>query len=413
MDVSTKEKSDERQRKFWPLELALGLLPFSLLMQVVVWAIYLPFGLHAIADFRQMYTGGYMIRTGHATELYDINAQTRFQQQLFPQATRTSFLLINHPAFEELAFVPLSLFPYKSAFLIFIGVNCLALIASLKLLRQNTDPIRKRWRWAPTLLVLSFFPITRALLQGQDSIILLLFLSSATILLQRGRPLSAGIVIGLSVFRFQIALPILILYVLWKQSRLVLGFLISASAAVLLSVWTVGFVGMKDYLDLITSISVRMDNPAAIAHTAITPFEMMNLRGLISVLLWNNAGRQWIQITILLASVIVIFAASRMKPSLPLAIIVASLVSYHFIAHDATIWLIPIWFALRGPFFAQGLLAVAMAISTFSSLLPWNGNYGFIASIPLVCFFFAAAITEGRHRSRVVGPVLQHPLANP
>lgn len=102
MNTSATENSENCQRKFWPLELALGLLPFSLLMQVVVWAIYLPFGLHAIADFRSLYTGGYMVRTGHAYELFDFDAQMKFQTVFFPQAVKTSRSIANHPAYEEL-----------------------------------------------------------------------------------------------------------------------------------------------------------------------------------------------------------------------------------------------------------------------------------------------------------------------
>jgi hypothetical protein len=174
MDVSTKEHSDKRQRKFWPLELPLGLLPFSLLMQVAVWAIYLPFGLHAVADFRSLYTGGYMVRTGHARELFDFDAQIKFQTLFFPQAVKTSRSIANHPAYEELLFALLSFLPYVHAYWLFLVMNITAAVASVHLLWPRIRNLRKRWYLAPALLTFGFFPLNRALLQGQDSILLLL-----------------------------------------------------------------------------------------------------------------------------------------------------------------------------------------------------------------------------------------------
>jgi hypothetical protein len=379
---------DKRSIGFWPLDLALGLLPFTLVAEALVWAIYLPLGLNGFADFRQLYTGGYMIRTGNAALLYDFDAQMRFQDQLFPAASQM-VLLITHPAFEEMAFVPLSLLSYRTAFWIFFAINVAALAAALRLLWRRISRVHERWKWAPILIVASFFPVSRALLQGQDSILLLLLLSAVVVLSDHDQDLPAGLILGIGLFRFQIVLPIAVLFLLWRKLWFVVGFLISAASAVLVSVWVVGAHAGIMFLRYMLSLSVNLNSPASMAKYRDTPLEMLNLRGLLSAMLWGKAPHLWIEGSILVASLFVIAAAWKMKPCVPLAIVVASLVSYHFIAHDASIWLIPIFCALCGPSIAEGVFGVAMLLSPFIAAFLFEGihSHAYLASLPLLGLF--------------------------
>jgi Glycosyltransferase family 87 len=395
---------------FWPLELALGLLPFSLLGQALVWAMFLPLGLHAKADFRQLYTGGYMILTGHASELYDFDAQMRFQQMLFPKAFAAGRLLITHPAFEELIFVPLSLLTYRSAFWIFFAINIAALALTLRLLWTRILPMRERWKWAPIMLTASFFPISRALLQGQDSILVLLLLACVMVLIERGKLNGAGLILGLGVFRFEIIMPIALLFLLWRQIRLVTGFLISAATAALVSIAIVGLRGAEMYLKYMLAISLKLSSETAMAKYSDSPLEMLNLRGLISALLWNRASHTWIEISILVASALVIAMGWRMKPSISVAIVAASLVSYHFIAHDASIWLIPIFLALSGTSISEGAFAAMMLFSPFAAVLIWEfiHSHAYLGAIPLLGLFVVQFLHRGksetRHSDRIEAP---------
>src|ERR1041385_2041998 len=111
---------------FLPHDLLLGLLPLLLLAEVLLWVFYLPLGLHGAADFRSFYTGAYMVRTGHASELYNFDVQMRFHRQLVPEASQVS-VTMNHPAFEEILFLGLSKLRYRTAFWIFFSVNILLL----------------------------------------------------------------------------------------------------------------------------------------------------------------------------------------------------------------------------------------------------------------------------------------------
>lgn len=380
----------------WPLDVALGLLPFSLVLMVLVWMLYLPLGLHAVADFRQLYTGGYMIRTGHASELYDYDAQMRFQHLLFPEASKTSILLITHPPFEELLFALLSRYPYRVAFSIFSLLNLIAVTFAVWLLNFRLDTIRSRWRWSAVLLAVPFFPFSRALLQGQDSLLLLALLSLILVLIESNRTVWAGVVLGVAVFRFEIAVPIVLLFLLWRRCRLVCGFMLSAAMAGLVSLRVIGLDGVRMYINYMLSLSLRLDSTASIAKYADTPWEMMNLRGMISALFWKHLPHTTVQIFIAISSLLVIYISSRMKCNLPTAIVAASLVSYHFVAHDASIWIIPIFFALNGRSRWQAFWALCMLFSPLASFLPWNGDYGYLAAIPLLGLFVTMIIEYHR-----------------
>jgi hypothetical protein len=390
-----------KRARSWPQDLILGLTPFLLVIQATIWYFYLPLGLHGVADFRQLYTGGYMIRTGHASELYNYDAQMRFQAQLVPKAA-SARLLITHPAYEELLFVLLSWLSYRAAFWTFFVANLMLLALAMRLLWPSLRELTVRWPLFPILICAVFFPVSRTLLQGQDSILLLALLSGAFVLLQRGRLTLAGALVGCGVFRFQIVVPIALLYLLWKQWKFVIGLGITSLAAGLISVWIVGLHGAGDYVNYILNLSTRMGTQADMVHFANTPLGMLNLRGLISRVMWNHAPHFWIEITIFVASALTILLAVRLKASLPSAIIAASLVSYHFIAHDAPIWIIPILLALCGTSVGEALLAAAMLIGPFAAVFFMEGieSHAYLGAIPpLGLFLLKLARSFGRTNS--------------
>jgi hypothetical protein len=388
------------QKSFWPHNLFFGLLIFLLPLQAAIWWLYLPLGLVGRADFRQLYTGGYMVRTGHAQELYDFEAQQRFQNQLFPKTASEIRLLITHPAFEELLFVPLSRLPYRAAFWIFLGMNCALVWLSLELLKPKLAVLTGHSRWFPLMLVASFFPISRTIQQGQDSILLLTLLAGAYVMLDQERFWWAGFLVGCGAFRYQIVVPIALLYLLWQNWKFVRGFLTSAGIAALVSVAVVGIKGTIMYVQYMHAISLGMISEADMMRYANSPRCMLNLRGLISAILWERAPHWTSEVLILVASLAVIVLAARMKPSFPLAVLAASLVSYHFLAHDASVWLIPIIAASSGGWALDAFLAVLMLVAPFSGAAIWEGinSHAFLAAIPAVLLF---AVWTMRARTRL------------
>jgi hypothetical protein len=380
------ESKTPHSMKRWPHDLVLGFLPLLLGLEVLVAIIYLPLALRGVADFRQLYTGGYMIRTGHASELYDYDTQQRFEEKLVP-VNATFLLPINHPAFEELLFVPLSLFSYRTGYWIFLAVNIALLVICVRLLKPRLKALTDRWQWFPALLVAGFFPIFRTLTQGQDSIVMLTLLVAALLSLDRGREMTAGLLVGSGIFKFQIAIPIALLFLVWRRWRFSLAFGISSLLALLVSMWIVGIEGARLYGQTLLSMSVHLNSKADMLRYATIPNEMANLRGLISAIRVERLPQMWIQALVLIASAAVLFVAARQRPSLPFAITASALVSYHLIAHDASVLLIPVMVALCAGSVRTRALAAVLLIAPVCAIFP---QYAYLAAIPLLMFFLGA-----------------------
>lgn len=373
--------------RFWPYELILWLLPFMLVAQVVVWCALLPaWGLRGIADFRQLYTGGYMLRTGHAKELSNWDAQRRYEDMLVPLGSEY-VLPINHLPSEELLFVPLSFMSYRSAYLVFLLLNGVLVGVSMWLLRPHMTALAERWKWFPILLFAAFYPISRAMIQGQDSIILLTLFAGALWALDRDRDLLAGLLIGAGVFKFQVAVPIVLLFLLWRRWKVFVGFAISSAAAGLISLWLIGFRGLRDYAGTLLGMSVRLNSTADMLRYGTIPVAMINLRGLETAALHNLVPPSLIQVIVFASSVVILWLAAKRPASLPLAITASALVSYHFLSHDASILIIPIATVLCCRSLWAAAIAAVLFFLTFVTALHSAVPVAFVL---LVFFFFQA-----------------------
>ena len=110
----------------------------------------------------------------------------------------------------------------------------------------------------------------------------------------------------------------------------------------------------------------------------------MNLRGLFSAVFDGKLPHGYVQLLVVACSVVVLVAAVRQRPSLPLAIAAASLVSYHFIVHDASILIIVIGAALCSGSVWIAAAAVLLLIAPLCAIIP---IYDYLVAIPLLGLF--------------------------
>jgi len=375
-------ETDQSVSRMWPRELLLGLMPLLIGFQIIAWIIYLPISLHGFADFRTLYASAYMMRTHHGNEIYDTAKLLEFKERLAPLG-RPFPQPMDHPAYENILFLPLSYLPYRTAFLAFALVNFAVLGLCSWLLQPTFLVLSQRWKLFPTLLFLSFFPITRAITQGQDSVFLLALLVGALVLFESEREFSAGLLTGAGFFKFQIVIPIALLFILWKRWRFSLGFTTSAITALLISWFLVGTQGARQYASILMDLSLKLRTEADVVRTSASPLAMLNLRGLISAI-FGFLGQGWIQALVVASSVAVLVLAARRKPSVHIAVVAAALISYHLYVQDASILIIPIGYCLCSDSRWVASAAVASMILPISSIMPLYGFLGGIA--PLVLF---------------------------
>ena len=325
---------------FTPKRLKLYLFALLALQLVpLVWALvvlHTPRG-HYI-DLRSFYTAGYMLRTHQPSLLYDYPTEQRLQTALVSPDPRA--LPMMSPPFTALLFVPLSYLSFGQAHAIFAALNILFLLACVALLKPFLTALSARWSLTPALLFLTFLPMTLVLVLGQLSILLLLLYCACFVCLRRNRNLFAGLILSLALIKFQIALPAALLFLLWRQWRFTTGFLTGSALLTALSIRITGLAPFLAYLHSLVSMTTSVTaNRAIQLQFAILPEQMPNLYGLLFTL---TRGAAWSHILILTLSAGLFLFTALQRPSLPLALLTAMLVSYHLFFYDLTLLLLPV-----------------------------------------------------------------------
>jgi hypothetical protein len=316
----------------------IGFMAYLFLCQCGVLFRSIPTALAGFADFRSFYTAGFMVRSGYAHQLYDYHLQERLQNLVAPQNSGLPFI---YPAYASLLFVPLSFLSYRAAYLLFLAMNLLLLWLSARLMRDSLPHLAGLWPPLPSALFFCFFPVAVALMQGQTSILLLALYCAAFASLQKGKPLQAGIFLGLAILKFQIALPVALLFLLWRRWRFVAGFAAGAAAATALSLCVTGYPAFLEYWR--TLFLMASSASGRTAQFCMSPAMMPNLNGLAQLI---SGGAAWgARLGAVAAILLFLWIASR--PYSPaMALVTALLISRYMGIHDLVLLLLPVAIAL-------------------------------------------------------------------
>jgi hypothetical protein len=409
------------RRTHYVQDFLLGILPIIFCIQFLAWLTFLPGALRGHADFRQLYVAGFMVRTGHRTQLYDYAAQTYFQNTLVSNDELA--LPFIRPAYQALLFVPFSLFSYRTAYLGFLFLNLLLLGLAFMLLQPRMRGLSRVWLGLPPALFLGFYPVTLALMQGQDSILLLALLAAALVSLQRNRDLAAGALASLGLFKFQIVMPIVLLFLLWRRWRFVKGFVFSATLVGLLSFVTVGWAETVAFVGSLLSVGAGLPAAASEVNFPLRVSIMANLRGLIYGLADSRVPRLWLQAATMLLSfliLILIWLRARWRhpggDALILAITASVVVSYYLFIHDLSILLIPIVLTLdrfmardgTGEPFELTTAAISALLFVAPMCIFVTPGHFYLMAIPICTFLFVLTMVqcEPVHESKAARGVL-------
>ena len=295
-------------------------------------------------DFTIFYTAGKCMLQGHGRQLYDLETQLAIQRDFaFAVKHRESALPFNHPPFEALLFAPLARLPYVAAYLVWAVFNILLILGFWILLRPHLPSLHRFLPALPLLAMFAFFPVIMALLQGQDSILLLFLYGLVFCALETGRPFVAGLCLGLALFKFQLVLPFVLVLLVTRQWRAIAGFVVTAFGLLLVSAAVVGWGGVMAYPGFVLRLS-RSGAPAG-----IYPRDMPNLRGLVAGAL-HLSGLPAAVLIIALSVALVTLAAYwwRVQPGrqfvlgFSLCLTVTTMVSYHLLVHDLGLLVVPI-----------------------------------------------------------------------
>jgi len=318
-------------------------------------------------DFPEFYSAARLVGEGFGHRLYDASLQWQFQARL----TGRVGTLFNHPPFETLLYLPFSWFPYRLAYLLWSAFNLLLLgLAAWRLRGHLSAPLN-----IPTLflLFLAFPPVTLSLLQGQDSILLLLAFTTLTRM--PGHEREAGLWLGLGLIKFQFVIPAALILGARRSRPFAAGLAAAGSALLLISVAISGPAVLLAYPRFLHSLN-------GVSLSGIHPYAMPNLRGLCALAF---SGSPRAEPAALLALSVMVFvlawngwrqaAAQRGRTALAVSntVLAAVLLSYHASPHDLTLLIMPlaITFAyLRTMGARSSRLRVALLVTALALALP-------------------------------------------
>jgi hypothetical protein len=313
----------------------------SIGIQISTWTVFAVSQMKYRVDFNAFYLAGWLARTSQIDKLYPLNPPT--------------FDFI-HPAYEAPLFVPLSFLPQRLAYLAWIGVNLFLVSLVVYLLRNEIKHLRSISRGFPIALALAFFPVPYAIAQGQDSILLAALVTLAFLKMKSGHQFSAGALLGFGAFRFQLLIPIALLFLAWKMWKPVIGMISGATVGLLGSIAVTGISGQLQYAKMLRLLA----NPSN-QHVQ----RMSNLRAL----LFTSGVSSPLAVTVMsvLALALLGWLGRRLNPdrALLFAVGASCLVSYHLFLHDMSVLLIPLLLLAdqaveRANYVVLGLLGAAI-----------------------------------------------------
>lgn len=301
------------------------------------------------ADFIAFYSVGRIAQSDGFTAIYNTAKEQAIQAQVVGfsfDEDQTAYF--NHPPFLVPLIMLITSADYVTS-LIRWTVILLVLNAICAFLLVRTLPpgaFRKSELWAIGLGTFLFFPTFSGLMNGQDT--LLLLLGSALLLheMLNQRDLRAGLGLSLITIRPHIAL-LLALPFLFKRQKIWWWFAGAAAVLVIFSILLIGIKGTENYLGILT-ISASDEG-----HK-INEFAMVNFIGLLRRLAPDMSSQSarlvgWIVYACAFILLCIVWVRSKnISPrQIGLAVLVAILAVPHLHYHDLALLLIPIFCLMR------------------------------------------------------------------
>lgn len=202
------------------------------------------------ADFAGFYTAGLMLHQYPATQLYNFELQDELYHQLLPRFDPDEKLPFVHPPFVAAAFYFIAWIPYPWVFGLWLMVSSGLYGAGLRFVWNTHENLPKEDWPMVALLAFSFEPFVMECWNGgQLSAVGFFCVSLAYSLLQRNRPIAAGLALGICLYKPTLLVLLFPMQLFARQYRVLLGFTISMLTLFTISLLLVGREGCIEYFD--------------------------------------------------------------------------------------------------------------------------------------------------------------------
>jgi hypothetical protein len=297
-------------------------------------------------DFPIFYSNAQIVREGKASALYDFNSENGFTHRVtdIPRPPN------NHLPYELLLFVPFTHLQFVTAYALWTILG-LAMLVGVAAVVQKLYGTGSSFS-LNLLTIVAFYPAWYCLIDGEDSILLLLLFAISFWLWKRGKDDIAGFVLALGLFRPQLVLPFVFIALLAGKWKFVRGFIPGAALAVALSAWVVGVNGMLDYARILLSQGTEKSASVLADRWEVRPGLMPTWRGFLWICLPNWVP-SWLRTLFLLSGTALGlgWATKKMRAAkgsaaldmtFAIALATVLLVSFHSYLNDFSLMILPL-----------------------------------------------------------------------
>lgn len=167
------------------------------------------FGGRVGGDFPAFYSAAQIIRSGDWKGMYDAATLQRAQSAFFPDQPG-GWLTFPYPPFVAATYVPLTVLSFKTAYVLHSLIMAACSVAALALLLPVLPQLRRSF--VPcAAATLTFYPLWRAVMGGQNTALSVLCAAGAAAALASGADVLAGLWLGAWLFKPQLALPVTVI----------------------------------------------------------------------------------------------------------------------------------------------------------------------------------------------------------
>ena len=316
-------------------------------------------------DFLSIYAGGKLYWT-ETSDLYNLETMANLQSQL-AGIPRSGLNFFPNPPYAALIYGLFSFLPYSSAFVIWTILSVVCLVISTWLIHRYLIPknLSDNGLTLVYLLVLifSFYPIIFGLQNGQNHSFSLFLAAMIIIFSIKERPGLAGVCAGFMIYKPQLVLGWVILWLLLKNYKTLLSFLLTGIAWVGVSLL---HKGLSPYLDYLRYIP-HLDN-ITYQTWEVTPVAMINK---LCMDIFGTTNNTILFLLAVIVYTVVMFWIVRRYPSsrhpAPMILVLLfPLFNIHFMFYDLAL-IIPLFFLWSQ--ISQSRIVLVTAVSIYLAVL--------------------------------------------
>lgn len=230
-------------------------------------------------DFGAYYLAGKMVISGEGHNFFQIQAQQSYSPLVQDEGVK--FLPFFHLPYEALLMIPFAAMEYAYAYVSWNVANLVLLIISLRAFYTLCLSSMKVEEFDIDLFTftivmttsLAFYPVIVNFLNGQDTILFFTLIVFALKFRKRKRNFLAGALLGCTIFKPHLCIPLALGLIVRSKKKFLKGFLFSVLICLLLSLSVIGFNGITDFFQMLQTVN---NQPGTYG---VNPLLMPNIRG--------------------------------------------------------------------------------------------------------------------------------------